>query len=54
MDYICKIYYTNIGNKDMIQTLRQAKDRRAQQNMRNQMKQGARNRAAKLKRTRSK
>ena len=38
----------------MIQTLRQVKDRRAQQNMRNQMKQGARNRAAKLARARKK
>ena len=38
----------------MIQTLRQAKDRRAQQNMRNQMKQSARNRAAKLARARKK
>ena len=38
----------------MLQTLRQAKDRRAQQNMRNAAKQGARNRAAKLARARKK
>ena len=38
----------------MIQTLQQARDHRAQQNMRNKMKAGARARSAKLARARKK